>query len=209
MQTNNKLITSIAQFISVILNPLVIPTLGTLMVFKSGNFFSIWPANVVIWIVFIVSLGTLILPMAILLSLHYLQFISNIHLHERNERIFPYSLLLIPYWATYLLLKRTHLPALVPDIVLAASIALVINIVILFRWKISSHAIGVGGLLSFAFVLFTRWHSTNIGWLSFCILAAGLVSSARLWLNAHTEKQVYAGALIGFLITTVVLSYNG
>jgi len=65
--------------------------------------------------------------------------------------------------------------------------------------KISLHTIGMGGL--FAIALF----SVNIAVkdvsliLFLTIFIAGLVGTARMYLDAHNLKEVYNGYLVGFL----------
>ncbi|MCX7985628.1 MAG: hypothetical protein N2662_01630 [Bacteroidales bacterium] len=196
---------TIAHYISVIFNPLIIPTLGTVMLFFSGYYFGLWPKSSVIWIIFIVSLGTLLIPLFILMLLKTTGHISDYQLSNRSGRILPYTLILVNYFLLYLILQRLVLPEAVNNIVLSAGLCILANIIILFYWKISTHAIGVGGLMAITFLLYTRWQAINLNWLIFSIIISGLVCSARLWLKVHTERQVYAGFLLGFLITFIVL----
>lgn len=207
MKQIEKMLAFFAQAVSVAFNPLVIPTLGTVIIFRSGNIFSLWPSSVVVWIVFIVSLGTLWLPLVILQLLKHMQYISNMQLDSMKERIFPYTLILITFVSTYLMIQRLNIPSIVTNIVLSSCLAIGVNILFLFYWKISSHAMGVGGLLALVWVLLWRWHSDNVMLMPIAIIIAGLVSWARLWLEAHTEKQVYVGLAIGFLITFSVLMF--
>ncbi|HOK51436.1 MAG TPA: phosphatase PAP2 family protein [Bacteroidales bacterium] len=207
MKQFEKMLAFFAQAVSVAFNPLVIPTLGTVIIFRSGNIFSLWPSSVVVWIVFIVSLGTLWLPLVILQLLKHMQYISNMRLDSMKERIFPYTLILITFVSTYLMIQRLNIPSIVTNIVLSSCLAIGVNILFLFYWKISSHAMGVGGLLALVWVLLWRWHSDNVMLMPIAIIIAGLVSWARLWLEAHTEKQVYVGLAIGFLITFSVLMF--
>ncbi|MEJ5264819.1 MAG: phosphatase PAP2 family protein [Bacteroidales bacterium] len=207
MKQIEKMLAFFAQAVSVAFNPLVIPTLGTVIIFRSGNIFSLWPSSVVVWIVFIVSLGTLWLPLVVLQLLKHMQYISNMQLDSMKERIFPYTLILITFVSTYLMIQRLNIPSIVTNIVLSSCLAIGVNILFLFYWKISSHAMGVGGLLALVWVLLWRWHSDNVMLMPIAIIIAGLVSWARLWLEAHTEKQVYVGLAIGFLITFSVLMF--
>jgi len=207
MKQFEKMLAFFAQAVSVAFNPLVIPTLGTVIIFRSGNIFSLWPSSVVVWIVFIVSLGTLWLPLVILQLLKHMQYISNMRLDSMKERIFPYTLILITFVSTYLMIQRLNIPSIVTNIVLSSCLAIGVNILFLFYWKISSHAMGVGGLLALVWVLLWRWHSDNVMLMPIAIIIAGLVSWARLWLEAHTEKQVYVGLALGFLITFSVLMF--
>ncbi len=82
-----------------------------------------------------------------------------------------------------------------PTLLLAAGISFTAATLMVFfvnlRWKISIHCVGVGGaagLLLLAFGLERAWP---------CLLAAGLVTWARLHLRAHTPLQVAAGLALG------------
>ncbi|MGC8802736.1 MAG: phosphatase PAP2 family protein [Bacteroidales bacterium] len=207
MSSNKTILHAIAQFISVLFNPLVIPSLGTLMIFHAGNIFNLWPSTVVAWIVFVISLGTLWLPLVVLQLLKQFQYITDLRMNGMKERILPYTLVLIIFLITYFMIRHLIIPDVVDKIILSSCIAISVNIIFLFYWKISSHAMGAGGLLALSFVLFLRWQATNFTLLYLVILIAGMVCWARLWLEAHTEKQVYAGLSVGFAITAFVLSY--
>lgn len=194
-----------ANFISILFNPLIIPTLGTILVFRSGGLFSLWPLGIVTWTVLIVSLGTLWLPLVILQLLKCMQFIPDLQLENLEDRRIPYTLVLVPYIITCYYLRQLPVPEAVSNMVISATVALGVNIIFLFFWKISSHAIGVGGLVALVLVLFLRWHATHFTILYLAIFIAGLVCWARLWLMVHTVSQVYAGFATGFLITFLIL----
>jgi membrane-associated phospholipid phosphatase len=61
----------------------------------------------------------------------------------------------------------------------------------------------VGGILALSF----RLQENPVFVLSLLILAAGLVATSRLILGKHTQSQVYAGFLVGFLILTLVSTF--
>lgn len=207
MNQNEKILHAIAQFISACFNPLVIPSLATLMIFCSGNIFVLWPSAVVAWIVFVVSMGTLWMPLVVLQLLKQFQYITDLRMPGMKERILPYTLVMILFLITYFMIRRLNIPEVVVNIIFSSCIAIGVNIIFLFYWKISSHAMGAGGLLALTFVLFLRWQANNFTLLYLAILIAGMVCWARLWLEAHTEKQVYAGLVVGFVITAFVLTY--
>jgi hypothetical protein len=78
-------------------------------------------------------------------------------------------------------------------IFLTTPIALVIN----NFFKISMHAIGVGGMLAFMIILSFVKSADMSAAVAIALLVAGLVCTARLVLSHHTNKDVYAGLLLG------------
>ncbi|MBL0145898.1 MAG: hypothetical protein IPP48_09160 [Chitinophagaceae bacterium] len=88
---------------------------------------------------------------------------------------------------------------------LASSAALLANI----YFKISMHAIGVGGLLG-VFLLIMKSNTMLMTWpLAAAVLIAGLVCTARLLISDHSTKDIYSGLLVGivsqFVAAVVVL----
>ena len=102
---------------------------------------------------------------------------------------------MIPFWFLSLLM--------------GACVALLFSLCINFFWKISAHALGIGGLLG-GIMGVARIHLINPYWgFIIILLAAGLVGTSRIFLKRHTPMQVYAGFCLGFICTFVasLLSY--
>ena len=83
---------------------------------------------------------------------------------------------------------------------IGGGIAALTSVLINFKWKISAHGTGMGGLLA---LIFSIWmHGYNffdfMPFASIALLATGIVGSARLILRRHTLGQVIAGTLNGF-----------
>jgi membrane-associated phospholipid phosphatase len=88
-------------------------------------------------------------------------------------------------------------------VVILAAVSVCIGLVTLITlfWKISAHAVGTGGLLGFLFGIVYSFAAVELLYPTLvCVLAAGLLLSARLYLNAHTPAEVGAGFLLGLTI---------
>lgn len=71
-------------------------------------------------------------------------------------------------------------------------------------WKISLHAIGIGGFVGFMVGLNQYSHLANFEIvLPMLFFLSALVLSARLKLNAHSLGQVYAGFVLGICVSFV------
>jgi membrane-associated phospholipid phosphatase len=201
---NNKLFRAVSQSISFLFNPLMIPSLGILFIFLSGSFSIIYTPKGMRIILLIVFTGTLLLPLIMFQILQYFELISNIQMEKRKERIIPYSITLIFFILTWFYLNKLPVP-FINKFILASVLCLIVNIIILFFWKISSHSIGAGGLVACMLYTVIAWHSVNYIFLLLSIFIAGLVGSSRLYLGVHTEKEVYLGFLTGFVVVFLSL----
>ena len=75
-------------------------------------------------------------------------------------------------------------------------------------WKISAHSAGFGGII--ALLLFMQTDGVqafNLIWITCAvILLAGLVGSARLYLERHTLGQVAVGFLNGYFCVKIIIT---
>ncbi len=83
---------------------------------------------------------------------------------------------------------------------LAVFISVILASLINIRWKISLHMIGIGGLLGLLSAL-AYLYGLHINWiLMTTILLAGIIGTARLYLNEHNPSQVYSGFMMGYVL---------
>jgi len=153
-----------------------------------------------------VAIGMVVLPALLVPLYRYLQLISSYLMEKREERYLPLTVTLGLYILTYFFLNRLPVSSVVPGFALGACIAITINLFVLLRWKISSHAIAVGGLVGTVLVLFSLNPLISPLWVAAAFIIAGLVGTARLLLNAHTPAQVYVGFFTGLIIMATVMS---
>ena len=66
-------------------------------------------------------------------------------------------------------------------------------------FKISMHALGMGGLLGLFLIIFS--HNTMLmTWpLAIALLITGLVCTSRLIVSDHSPKEIYVGLFFGLL----------
>ena len=200
----NSISEKIAKIISFTFNPLIIPTLGILMIFFSGTYLSYIPLEGKKLIFTVIFSGTFLIPISFLPLLLYLKVIDTIEVNNPSQRLLPLIITGIIYCCTYYLVRR--MPLMVINIfILGSIICLVLNTIIITKWKISSHLIAAGGLVGLALGLIFRLNADMPVLLITTILIAGLVGFARLRLNAHTPAQVYSGFFLGLFIVTGLL----
>ena len=150
--------------------------------------------------VLIILLNLVIFPLITVLLLKAVGFIDSLYLRTQKDRIIPYIASGIFFFWGYTVFKEQSqyppvLTAFILGIFLASSAALLANI----YFKVSMHAIGMGGWLGFFLLLFYR-NSMLMTWpLCLALLITGLVCSSRLLLRSHEQKDIYGGLLIGMV----------
>jgi hypothetical protein len=84
---------------------------------------------------------------------------------------------------------------------IGSAICLFLNAFITIKFGISSHTIAAGGMVALMFYVVAIQRIAQMeAYLLISIIVAGLSGSSRLWLQAHTTKQIYWGYLLGFVV---------
>jgi hypothetical protein len=128
-------------------------------------------------------------------------FINNMFLRTQKERIIPYVITMIFYWWMWKLAmqKFTDQPDVLKFFFLGIGLATVVGLIFNSFFKISMHAMGVGGALMFV-ILTGFFYHVYIGFdVALALITAGLVCTARLVLNEHGNVDIYSGAVVGAL----------
>ncbi len=194
---------SIAHVISVIFQPLLMPTYGVILLFIYTYFGSLYPHR--FWqIAAPVFLFSFVVPGFLIYLLYKMRLISDLSLKVRRERFLPYLITLLSYTAMMLFYSKMQMPKWFL-MMMAGSIAImVIAILITLVWKISAHMFGIGGLTGGALaVSYFVEHSNPYYMFMGLFIIAGLIGTSRLILKRHTLAQVVAGFTLGFLVSFI------
>ncbi len=202
----NKALNVAARITSGIFHPLLIPSLGFLLLFNSGFYFALLPLNVMKFMFLVVFLSTGFLP-ALSIGMLALNPRFDRNMEKSTDRVLPLMISSIFYYVGYLILKRLPVFPLYNFFLLASILVQVALLIISMRWKISAHSAAIGGLIGSFFGLSFRLQENPVWVLSFLILVAGMVGTARLILGKHTGAQVYAGFLLGLVMMLLAFNY--
>jgi len=189
----------IAKIISGVLHPLIMPTVGVLLMFSYPTYLTALSYEIKKAIVLIVFLSTFLAPMLIFLLFYNLRIISNLSMSTRKERPLPYMVLLVFYIGTIWLFLTfsSPVPRFVMLFLFLGGGGLIAQFVANFWIKASAHTSGISGMVTYiVFFLYIN----NLETAYFVVISAlciGLVGTARLQLNAHTPKEVLVGTLTG------------
>jgi len=206
--TNNTFIHTIAKLISVLFHPLFVPIYFVwFLLFIHPLAFIGFSSIQKFQTLVIVGINLTIFPLVSVLLLKALGFIESIYLKTQKDRIIPYIACgIFFFWAFTVFKEQTKYPIVlvvfILGIFLASSAALLANI----YFKVSMHAIGMGGLLGIFAILFYN-NNLSMTWpLALVLIVSGMVCTARLLLNTHTPKDIYVGLLIG-IATQIAANY--
>jgi membrane-associated phospholipid phosphatase len=198
--------TKIAKFISIIFHPVLIPTLGFLLLFNSGFYFSMltWEAKRYVLLVVLFSTG--ILPM-LSVAILALNPKFSISMENSKDRIIPLLSSSIFYYLGFMLLGQMKAFPVFKLFLTASILVIIVLLVISFKWKISNHMAAVGGMAGTLFALSFRSGVNPLYAILAVVLISGLVGSARLILNKHTLKQIIAGYALGFSVLYLTIYF--
>jgi membrane-associated phospholipid phosphatase len=202
----NKTLSITARATSILFHPLLVPTLGFLLLLNSGFYFSILPWSVKKFILLVVFLSTCVLPLfSILLMSLSPKF--DVNMEKTTDRVLPIMISSVFYYLGYLILQRLPVFPIYNFFLLASILVQIILLAVSLRWKISAHSAAIGGLVGTFWGLSFRLQENPVLILIALILIAGMVGTSRLILGKHTSSQVYAGFLIGLATMLLFLSY--
>jgi hypothetical protein len=186
--------------ISVVLQPLVIPSL----VFGLALFIvpeaTAIPGSFKPRLFYLVALSTLVIPMVTIFGLRLSGTLKSIHMADLKDRAIPFTITSIYYLLTvYFLRQVNELDPILWEVLAVITTAIVILTVVTFFWKMSAHMTGMGGLIAAVLVLGLRFPTFQPLYpLLGSLVLTGLVGTVRLYLEAHKPIEIYIGLVFGF-----------
>ena len=198
-KSSKGIIHFLAKIVSYIIHPIFIPTyffVYLIWQFPYG-FAGIteWQLKMRLFGVFWL---TAFFPSFAVFLLWRLKFSDSIFLRTQKERIVPYIITMFFYWWMYYLSRNfTDQPEVLKFFFMGIFIATVAGLILNNYFKISMHAMGVGGFAT-AFVLTSFFYETANGLpVSIALVITGLVCTARIVVSDHSLKEIYAGLFVG------------
>ena len=188
-----------AKIISIILQPILIPLYGIIMLLCGDDLLQNLTISSKIYIVLIIFVTTCFVPAAVVVTGMKMDKIHDEFIQNRRERTWPYLFSLLGYVLGIAWLWRTDLPLFYIAPVIGSAISIIFTLSINFRWKISAHLCAMGGLAGGIFAYSFLTTRPMLALLSLVIILSGIVGWSRMLLKAHTLGQVCCGWLLGFI----------
>lgn len=204
----------VSLIISYLLHPVFVPTYIFLVFLYFGNMvFDPYPIAARAYVTGLIFITTAIIPMIMLVINLFLlrKKIGNKELlmDSKKDRVVPFFYVGIYYSSlTYMFYSYLHFPLLLTCLMLIISIAVLLTACISTLWKISAHAVSLGACLMIFILIDTILPESDFLYVILgTLLLSGLTLSSRLYLNAHTPNQVYAGYCLGMLVSCIGLYF--
>ena len=204
------MIAGVANFLSTVLSPLLMPTYGVFLVLWV-SVLCLLPYGTRVAVLLICMGITCILPLIFLSVLRHFKLVKNLHVDIREQRFIPYLFTVLCYAVAAYYLYYCHSPQWFVMFMVGSAITVLLMALINLKWKISAHMAGIGGIVALLYQLHVQGLSAfDLLWLlCFVIIVAGALGSARLALRRHGLWQVLAGAVLGFLCVSLTMRFLG
>lgn len=188
-----------AHFFSVIFHPLLISAyVIAFLIFIHPAAFAGVDEHTRILRMLSTLLFTVIYPGITILIAWRLKLVRSLALHNMQDRIVGFLVAMFFYWWTWNVFRNlSDIPPVAVHFALGSFLAICGGWMCNIFFKISMHALAVGGLCGF-FIIFGMHDAFATGlYISLSILIAGIVCSSRMLLNAHNSFEIITGLLVG------------
>lgn len=208
--SENKKLLAAAHILSDILSPLLVPTIGMIIAMTLTGLM-ILPASTRAGATLGVFFITCLLPMFYIFILMKTGKVSDMAISNPDERTLPFAGTILSYLGAAFYVYTLHAPIWLMVFFIGAALVSSIAMLVTYRWKISAHTSGLGGLAGA--LCWLAWHGMFVvpgpAVVSCAILLLGCVASARLILGHHTIGQTAAGAATGAAVEFGLLCLLG
>lgn len=191
------------KIISTVLHPIVIPTLGVLLYF-------IFVSNSILrkqqlLILALVFGVTYIVPLLVLILLKALNLIEDFQVKTIKERRFPVIFMIFIFYLLGSILTANPMLRDLGFLFYGTSLSLTcIYFLLSFKLKSSLHLASMGNAVSFFLIISNTYYISMLPVIMVLILLSGLLASSRLYLKAHSPKELFLGFFIGSISQLVV-----
>ncbi|HHZ82052.1 MAG TPA: hypothetical protein EYN28_08215 [Flavobacteriales bacterium] len=190
----------LAKLVSAILHPLLMPLASLFLLLHFDPYLS-HRFEIFFYLTLIISINSLA-PAVSLWFMHKRKVISDLDITDRKERAMPFFIVLSYFTLAYILsleITGIFIPVLYRSLLLGLVLSIFVGWLITFKFKLSMHMLGSGGVLAAILAVGNIYNTIDIAWISAIIIGGGLMGWSRLYLKAHTRWEVYTGYAVGFL----------
>ena len=184
----------IAQGVSYLFHPLLVPLYGLFFIFNSASVFSLIPFSTQVYCYFVTFVAMLLMPLSGMIVFKKMGFISSYDLSVKQERVYPALVAIFSAFAGFYLIGK--LPY--TNILSGFSI-------ITLRWKMSMHMTAAGAVCGFITIIGFRYWGEVRESLMVILILSGILATCRLYLKKHNPAQIYAGFLFGLSFVVAIL----
>lgn len=181
------------------------PMAGVFILLTYGGWLNLLPSEGKKYIYLVVGITTLILPLLMMPVLLRTKLITSYLLTDKTERRIPFLIIALLYLICAFVLQKVDAPVILSLFLNGSSMVVLTVAVFNWRWKISAHMAGIGGVTGMVLAISLRWMLNEQFIIAVLFLIAGMIGYARLKNDDHTPAQVYLGYLIGFVVNFLLI----
>jgi hypothetical protein len=201
----SPLVRRLAHFFSILFHPLLISAyVMAFLIYVHPSVFEGVDDHTANLRMLSVLLFTLFFPVLSLFLAWRLKLVQSLTLVSRNDRLVGFIVTMFFYfWTSYVFRNLPDTPPVAAHFVLGTFLAVCAAWMCTIFYKVSLHAVAMGGLVCFS-LLFSQVDPFTSGvYLAVPVLIAGIVCSSRLILGAHNRFEMISGFVIGFLAQAI------
>ena len=199
---NNRQLIQAAKLLSNLFSPFYASLWAFVWVFYF-SYLKMLPPSYKLFILVLVWVTTVFVPRMAINTFRVVMKWSPWQLSHREHRHLPYVLTVLGFTTCVTIMTKINVPMFLRGIVLSALIAQIICVILNAWWKVSTHMVGMGGLVGALLAFSFLFNFNPIFLLCVLLILSGLLGTARILLRQHTLGQVFAGFFIGLVCATV------
>jgi hypothetical protein len=181
------------------------PLAGVFLLLNYGGWLNMLPTDGKMYIYLVVGITTLVLPIVMMPILIKTKIITSYLLKEQTERRIPFLIIALLYLVGAFILQRFDAPVIISLFLNGSSMVVLTVAIVNWRWKVSAHMAGIGGVTGMVLAISLRWILDDQVIVAILFLLAGFIGYARLRNDDHSPAQVYVGYLIGFFVNFLLI----
>jgi hypothetical protein len=193
-----KIAKYIARFFAGAFNPLLIPTIGLLLIMGFIPGVELFSTKLKMVILCVIFLATCIIPF-IFIMLGKLNRGWNKDSNNYFDRIMPYLFTIMGAYLGSQFLGKLPIPGIFRIFLLGICFTIIVATLIAFKWKLSDYMMALGGFLGALLALNFKFGMNLLWTIVVVILISGIVGSSHIYLGKDSPRQIYAGFLTGLV----------
>lgn len=198
-----------ARIISIALHPLLMALYAVCLLFLYTDFRFLFAGQFTRFFIPILLLSCVV-PLTCIYLMKRMGLISDYDMTKKNERFVPFLATFLSYSILVYFFYLSGMYIWFLSVLAAPLILLIIGAIVTFYWKISTHMMGIGGLLGCIMSVSYNIKGLNLSFLFIILfILAGCLGVARLVLKRHTPAQVYVGFLVGLIVSYLCVLIGG
>jgi hypothetical protein len=195
-----------AKIISTLFHPVLLPTLGFILLFNSGFYFSYLSWDAKRFVLLVVFFTTCILPL-LAVAVLALRPGFDTTLKQTRDKLITYIFASVFYYIGFMLLSKINAYPVFKVLMLASALVIIGLLLISLKWNISAQMASIGGITGAILALAFRTGINPFWSVITAILVSGLIGTVNLIQEKHTIWQVLAGYVLGLTVIYLIIYF--